>query len=89
MGMYDIYEGVQLKVGSCVLESFKVGDTVQILDGIYVGYEGIVVIKGCIFIAKFDNLETKWGSILTPEQLLEGKNPIAEGLKAMLEADTK
>jgi len=87
MGVYDLYEGVQLKVGPCELKSFKVGDTVPILDGVYVGYEGIVVISGCIFVARFANLETKWGEVLDPRALLNGKNPVIRAMIKMAEGE--
>ena len=62
MGVYDIYEGIQLKVGDVTMCTYRIGDKVNIEDGIYVGYEGMVVVKDGIFIAKYRYLTDKWGN---------------------------
>lgn len=47
--MYDTYRGVdgtevQMKNGPCYLEVYEIGDKAPIRDGIYISYEGIIVI---------------------------------------------
>lgn len=86
MGLYDVYSDVQLKVGPCVCETYEIGDKVPIADGVYVGYEGLVVVIGGYFVAVFEKLTTKWGFELTPGVLLEGRNPIIEGMKILMES---
>ncbi len=76
MGVYDTYANVQLKIGPCELKHYNIGDAVPILDGIYVGYEGIVVIKNCIFVAVFKELGTKWGTTIDMDDTLNMHNPI-------------
>lgn len=73
MGLYDCYgkQGIQLKVGPCKCKSYKLGDKVTgIPDGVYLGYEGVVVIKGRVFIAEFSELMDKWGGIIDTFPLL-------------------
>uniref|UniRef100_A0A6H1ZAG5 Uncharacterized protein n=1 Tax=viral metagenome TaxID=1070528 RepID=A0A6H1ZAG5_9ZZZZ len=70
MGIYDTYEGIQLKVGSFGMDNYNLGDEVPIKDGIYVGHEGIVVVIGRKFMAKFNNLTSKWGDEISPAKIL-------------------
>ncbi len=72
MGVYNCFgkKGIQLKVGNCALKDYQIGDKVDIPDGVYIGYGGVVVIKDGIFIADFDNLTDKWGGVITPRNLL-------------------
>jgi hypothetical protein len=78
MGMYDTYgkNGVQLKVGENLCHYFKVGDPVDILDGVYVGYEGVIVIKDGIFIAEFDHITDKYGGPLKNDEVFH--NPLSD-----------
>ena len=66
MGVYNTYgeKAAQIKLGDCCLRHFNIGDKVDIKDGIYIAYESIIVIKGGIFIAEFDELNTKWGDVI-------------------------
>lgn len=60
MGMFDYYEGVQIKRGPRTLHSYKIGDEVPLEDGIYISYEGAIVILGKKLVASFDDICTKW-----------------------------
>lgn len=71
MGMYDEYAGVQIKVGDACMEQYEIGDNVSIPDGIYCGYEGLIVILNGKLIAKFAYMFTKWGDIIDPEHILD------------------
>jgi len=71
MGVYDTYNGIQLKVGPCLCEDYELADNVPIEDGIYVGHGGFVVIISGILHATFDALTTKWGGVITPHQVLD------------------
>ncbi len=83
MGTYDTYEGVQMKAAEDKdgMDYYKVGDKVSIPDGVYVGHEGVVVIVGRIFAAKFDNINDKWGGTITPKALLEPVDPFRALIK--------
>lgn len=70
MGMYNTYGSVQLKVGALTLREYKIGDEVDIPDGIYCGREGLVVVKDGIFIVEFPALFSKWGGIISPGSIL-------------------
>ena len=70
MGTYDEYGSVQLKVGPCEMLDYDVGDKADIPDGVYVGHDGVVVIKDGIFIAEFSHLVTTWGDIVKPVTVL-------------------
>lgn len=61
MGIYDTYGETQLKVGDPQLRDFKLGDTVDIPDGVYMAPEGVVVIIDSKFVAEFAAVVDKWG----------------------------
>lgn len=73
MGIYDIYgkEGAQLKVGPCVQHCYNVGDNVPLPDGVYLAWEGVVVVVEGKLAATFDHLWDKWGRIIFPHDALE------------------
>ena len=88
MGVYDIYEGVQLKVGDVTMREYTIGETVTLADGVYVGYEGVIVIKDSIFIAEYRYITDKWGCKITGDEFLNGKGPVSRAIKDM-ERDKK
>ena len=76
MGIYNTYgkNGLQLKVGDCCLKHFEIGDKVDIKDGIYLEYGGVIVIKDGIFIAEFKHLTDKWGGIIECNEILDDRH---------------
>ncbi len=84
MGIYNTYgeNGLQLKVGECCLMHFKLGSKVDIPDGVYIEYGGVVVIKDGIFIAEYKTLTDKWGGLITIDEILDERNPIRKIMKA-------
>jgi hypothetical protein len=70
MGVYDGYGKAQIKVGDCLLRSYKIGDTVSIPDGVYIDYGAVIVIKDSIFIAEFDELINKYGNAIPADPRL-------------------
>jgi len=90
MGAYNCYgkRGIQLKVGLCECKSYKIGDKVKgIKDGVYLGYEGIVVIKNRVFVAEFTEIHDKWGSIINLESILLPRNPIKQIIDKIFQAE--
>lgn len=99
MGVYNIYGhmNIQLKVGDCCLHHYSIADICDIEDGIYLGYEGIIVVQSGMFIAeygatpvnfvavgkKYPNalIYDKWGTIISGFNDLEKNNPIRKVLK--------
>lgn len=81
MGVYNIYgeNGIQLKVEEePTLHHYKVGDGgIELPNGVYVGHEGVAVIKDGVFIAEFDHLISKWGDIIKSEEVLQKHNLLA------------
>lgn len=83
MGIYNSFidEGgseIQLKVGECLLKEIKIGDSVENLgmeDGIYVAPEGIVIIKGQIYIGAL-KIYDKWGGEIDLKEPVESRNYI-------------
>lgn len=75
MGVFDSYLDVQLKLGDPVARQYELGDKVHIPDGIYMGWEGIVVVHNGKFIARHRALTTKWGNKISPKIILEKENP--------------
>lgn len=66
MGVYDCFgkHRVQLKTGEPEMRQIDVGSDVQLKDGVYVGYEGVVVILDGCLLATFPFLRDKWGGIV-------------------------
>lgn len=86
MGTYDTFGaiGVQLKAGPCKCRQFDVGDSVDIDDGVYVGYEGIVAIKGGAVVMVTDLFYDKWGGEISCKALLDERNPVASTAQHVL-----
>jgi hypothetical protein len=61
MSLYDEYDGVQMKIGERAMHQYQPGDAVDIEDGVYVGWEGVVVIHGGRLIRAFPTLRSKHG----------------------------
>jgi len=80
MGIYNTYEGVQIKVGNCLMDEYKIGDKVDLPNGVYVGFEGIIVIIDNILKAKFSFILDKWGSIIEPKEIIEDNNPVKQAI---------
>lgn len=89
MGSYDEFVdkkcNVQLKVGFNELRVYKVGDVVDpiIPDGIYMGYEGFVVVAQGLVAMVSPVIYDKWGGEISVEEfhsLLNGSNPISSAL---------
>jgi len=76
MGVYDYYGEAQLKVGPCILKSYKEGDKVPIRDGAYIAYEGIVLIEDGIFVGLFEDVYNKWGDKMITSDIIDPQNPI-------------
>lgn len=85
MGMFDNFDGIQIKAGPCEMLHFDIGDKAPIADGVYVGYEGVVVIKGGVFVAAFDNLFDKWGDVVDTHEILNSLNPLSIVVKEVSE----
>lgn len=87
MGCYDTFGNlsIQLKCTECLLNHFNVGDDVELSDGIYVGYEGCVVVFGGKFVAELplECVYDKWGGTLEID--LDKRNPIASVCRELRE----
>lgn len=71
MGMYDIYNDVQIKINATG-KSYSIGDSSPLADGIYLGYEGAIIIRDGMFIARFisRDIQTKYGDIIDLNKLI-------------------
>lgn len=77
MGVYNTYGNVQLKVGADLeCRDIKIGEDAGISDGIYVGYEGFVIVLNGKFVAEFSHALDKWGGFITPKEMMDSRNPI-------------
>lgn len=85
MGMYDTFGEafVQLKVGECLLTHYKVGDVVDLQNGIYCGYDRAIVINGGLFVADMplSQIYDKWGSQITLD--INRRNPISKAVEEL------
>lgn len=71
MGLYNSYEGVQFKVAeelSC--HYYKVGDFVDIPDGLYLGWAGFVVVKAGVLLGVYDTFTDTHKEEWPADQLL-------------------
>jgi hypothetical protein len=80
---YDVYgeNGCQIKVDAHSM-CYVPGQEVHIPDGVYVCYEGLVVVHEGVFVCELDNLYTKWGDKLNLGVLLDGihEEPFTNGV---------
>jgi len=70
MGMFDWYGKIQLKTGPCKLINYKVGDKVEMPDGVYLAQDGVVIILDHKLAATFKHLVDKWGGKIDPEEVI-------------------
>lgn len=93
MGVFDEYNGIQLKIGNCACRNFKVGDKVNISDGAYLGYEGIVIIIDGVFVKSFPFLIDKWGCLISLEGAIHGilneRNAVTKVVNKMIKKRKK
>lgn len=82
MGLYNTYgSSCQLKVGNDLqCKHFNVGDEVDIPDGVYIAFEGAVVILNGKLAAVFSSITDKWGSKLDCRDIIDDRNPIKQAL---------
>jgi len=84
MGVYETFGKLDIQLKITDEWGLKqIGDDVGFSDGVYVGYEGCVVIKNGKFIAEFECLHDKWGSELNCSEIISPNNPLVNTIKAM------
>jgi hypothetical protein len=86
VGLYNTFGdlGVQLKVGELECAHFLVGEPVDIDDGVYIGYSGVIVVDHGIFVAEFPHLTDKWGGEISCDELVRDNNPVAKAMREAL-----
>lgn len=84
MGTYNTYGNTQIKVGNLMCHHFKIGDKVEIPDGIYVDHDSAIVINNGIFIAEYFHITSKWGDIIKCNKVIESKDHIKKIIKKEL-----
>lgn len=70
MAIFDYYGEMQLKVGDVCMAEYQLFDAVPIPDGVYVAWEGIIVVIHGQWVAQFEYLTDKWGGSVRPEKIL-------------------
>ena len=83
MGMYNIYgeNEIQIKAGERTLTQYHIGDKTDLPDGIYIGYEGAVVIREGKMIAESRLLYDKWGGEIHFSDIIDARNIINDVVK--------
>lgn len=77
-------KGVYLEVpGVPPPTSCKIGDKVPYPDGVYIGYEGTVVIFNGTYLAYFTHVTDKWGRPINETDLLDERNPTGRRFKLL------
>jgi hypothetical protein len=75
MGMFNTYDGVQLKNSeSLTLRNFKKGQKCDLKDGLYLGPEGFVVINNGRVLRSYDCVTTSHGDVI------QGENAYFDGI---------
>ena len=82
MGVYDFVGNIQIK---CTPEpsfkNYKLDDNIELLDGIYIGYEGWFRVRNSKIVDIGKHVYDKWGNLLLLENVLNTNSPIMEALK--------
>lgn len=65
------YGTVTLKVGPCDSRVFQIGDAVPIQDGVYVGWEGLVIVKDGKLTAEYPGVVSKFGDTMKACDLMK------------------
>jgi len=73
MKIYDTYAGVQVKIGTCEMNCYEIGDDVPLPDGVYVGYEGFFVVHNNKLLCLHSQITTKWGEKILPVSILKSR----------------
>lgn len=81
MGIYNTYGDVQLKVGDLQMIEYKIGDKTDIPDGVYVAPEGVVVVVGGRFAARFNDVISKWGDAIPTSDIIDAINPVKRAIR--------
>lgn len=84
MGKFDIYSGIQLKVGDCDSRTFNIGDEVPIDDGVYLEYSGAVVVQEGKLKYFIEDVYDKWGNLINIKEAIEARNPIEKALASIM-----
>ena len=75
MSIYDTFDGVQIKCGPCEMHDYSLGQKVPLLDGVYLGNEGAIVILHGVLMASFVDVRDKWGNLLDSDALIRPNHP--------------
>jgi len=82
MGVYDIVCGIQVKcTPDQTLKEYKLGDLIDLKNGIYIGYEGWFNVRNRKVVDSGKDVYDKWGNLLSIEEILIN-NPIVEGIRS-------
>ena len=91
MGVYDIFgeEGAQLKAGPCEMRHYAVGNPCpEYQDGVYLAYEGAVVVVGGVFQGVLPMWD-KWGGALDAAAIIRSENPVAQAIKEIRDEEAE
>jgi hypothetical protein len=69
MGLFNTYGGVQLKINRD-MNSYEIGERVDLNDGIYVGREGVIVVTNRQLTAMFPTMVNKYGEELNLRKVI-------------------
>jgi hypothetical protein len=87
MGLYDTVGKNYIQIKStpdCSLTHYKVGDEIDLPDGLHIGYEGWFIVSHGKIMRTGTDIYDKWGNPLITTEILLG-NPVAEAIKAFKE----
>jgi len=92
MGIYDTYAGeIQLKVNLLAdeMRDFEIGDKVPLANGVYLGYEGIVIVRNGVFTDYFpeEYLFDKYGDRVDVKEILDEVSPVVQAVKEAIEKE--
>lgn len=84
MGMYDTVgqNRIQVKVNADG-KHVRVGDKIDLKDGLYICYEGYFVVDKGIVLCEGKNAFTKWGDSLYTSDILYKYNPGVDAIEKL------
>jgi len=81
MSAYDMVGKnlIQIKLNTrCNGSIYKIGDSINLEDGLYIGYEGWFIVEENIITKEGSTIFNKWGDKITTVDILDPKNPVCK-----------
>jgi len=83
MGCFDTVgkEYIQLKCTECIMAHYEIGDKIPLSEGLYISYEGWLVVKNDKVLMTGTHIYDKWGNVLEPSKIMDINTPVARTIR--------